>query len=178
MPAPGPSDELLAACRAGDREAFGRLFDVCRDRVYAIAFGMSGDRAAAADISQEVFVKLLTRISQFQGRAAFNTWLYRLVVNATIDHQRMRSRLVALPDTLHDPKPVDEQYARRERRQRVQRAVQMLPSKLRTPIVLRHIEGLSYQEIAAVLGVSAGTVASRLARAHVRLARQLAGEVT
>ena len=177
MPAFIPSDDLLSACREGDREAFARLFDLCRDRVYAVAIGICGDRAAAADVSQEVFMKLLTRLPQFDGRAAFSTWLYRIAVNAAVDHQRVRRRCVPLPETLEDGRRVEDDYARREQRRRVERAVQALPPKLRAPLVLRHVEGLAYGEIAAVLGISAGTVASRLSRAHARLARELAGAV-
>jgi RNA polymerase sigma-70 factor, ECF subfamily len=175
MPAIIPSDELLSACRGGDREAFGRLFDLCRHRVYAVALGICGDRAAAADVSQEVFVKLLTRLPQFDGRASFSTWLYRIAVNAAVDHQRAKRRVVPLPETLEDVRRVEEDYARREQRRRVERAVAALPPKLRAPLVLRHIQGLAYGEIAAALGISVGTVASRLSRAHARLARELAG---
>ena len=175
MPALIPPDDLIAACRVGDREAWGRLFDLCRDRVYAVALGVCGDRAAAADVSQEVFMKLLTRLPQFDGRAAFSTWLYRIAVNAAVDHQRARRWTVPLPEKLEDTHRVDEEYARRERRRRLERAVRALPPKLRAPLVLRHVEGRAYSEIAAVLGISAGTVASRLSRAHARLAHDLAG---
>ena len=176
MPAFQVSEQLLTACRAGDRNAFGELFDVCRDRVYAIALGISGDRSAAADVSQEVFMKLLTRLPQFDGRASFATWLYRIVLNTAIDHRRVARKSVTLPDTLADGRRMDDDYARAEQRARVGRAVQALPVKLRAPLILRHVEGLAYSEIAKVLGVSAGTVASRLSRAHARLAQELAGE--
>ena len=122
-------------------------------------------------------MKLLARLPQFDGRARFTTWLYRVVVNGALDHQRAQRRLVPLPHSLEDPARHDADYARAERRRRIQRAVQALPSKLRATIVLRHVEGLAYDEIARVLGVSSGTVASRLSRAHARLARELAGEV-
>ena len=172
-----PPADLIAACRAGDREAFGRLFDLCRDRVYSVALGICGERAAAADVSQEVFMKLLTRITQFEGRASFATWLYRMTVNAAVDHQRAGRRATALPDDVVDLRRHDHDYERAERRRRVERAVQALPARLRAPLVLRHIEGLSYNEIAAVLDLSAGTVASRLSRALTRLSRELAGDV-
>jgi RNA polymerase sigma-70 factor, ECF subfamily len=177
MPALAVSDDLLAACRAGHREAFGELFDVCRDRVFAIAYGICNDPTAAADVSQDVFMKLLTRLPQFDGRASFATWLYRIVVNTAVDHRRARRRIVPLSETLEDSRRLDDDYARGERRARIERAVRLLPPALRTALVLRHVEGLAYAEIANILGVSAGTVASRLSRAHARLARELAGEV-
>ena len=172
-----PPADLIAACQAGDREAFGRLFDLSRDRVYAIALGICGDRAAAADVSQEVFMKLLTRIDQFEGRAGFATWLYRLVVTTAVDHHRRSRRTTTLSETLVDPRRHDRDYERDERRRRVERAVRALPAKLRAPLVLRHVEGLAYAEIAAALTLSPGTVASRLSRALARLSRTLAGEV-
>jgi RNA polymerase sigma-70 factor (ECF subfamily) len=177
MPAIEVPDDLLSACRAGDRQAFADLFELCRDRVYAIAYGVCSDHSVAADVSQEVFMKLLTRLSQYDGRASFATWLYRIVLNTAIDHHRVGRRAVALPETLEDGRRLDDDYARQERRVRVGRAVQALPAKLRVPLVLRHVEGLAYADIAAVLNVSIGTVASRLSRAHARLARELAGEV-
>jgi len=170
-----PPEPLIAACCAGDRDAFARLFDLCRDRVYAVALHMSGDPSAAADVTQDVFMKLLTRLPQFDARAAFTTWLYRIAINTAIDHQRRSRRVVPLPAALPDGRPpADDEYARAERKRRIGAALRALPVKLRAPLVLRHVEGLAYDEIATALGISAGTVASRLSRAHARLARELA----
>jgi RNA polymerase sigma-70 factor, ECF subfamily len=169
--------ELLNACRDGNREAFARLFDVCRDRVYAVALGIVHDCSVAADVSQEVFVKLLTRLPQFDGRSSFATWLYRIVVNAAHDHERRQRRIVHLSESVEDTRRLDDDMVRRQRRSRVARAVAALPAKLRMPLVLRHVEGLAYGDIARVLGISTGTVASRLSRAHARLARELEGDV-
>ena len=122
-------------------------------------------------------MKLLTRMAQFDGRSSFATWLYRMAVNTALDRQRAARRVTALPETIEDPRRHDREYERDERRRRVERAVGALPPKLRAPLVLRHVEGLAYTDIARVLGISAGTVASRLSRAHARLSRELAGEV-
>jgi RNA polymerase sigma-70 factor, ECF subfamily len=170
-----PPPELLAACRSGDREAFGRLFDLCRDRVYSTALHLSGDRTAAADIAQDVFMKVLTRLPQYQARSSFTTWLYRIVVNTVIDHHRATRRVVALEDAMPEPEghSVDV-YTRLQRRRRIEAALQSLPDVLRVPVVLRHVQGLRYDEIAEALDVSPGTVASRLSRAHARLAHDLA----
>jgi RNA polymerase sigma-70 factor (ECF subfamily) len=170
-----PPETLVAACCAGDRDAFARLFDLCRDRVYGIALHMCGDPSQAADITQDVFMKLLTRLPQFGARAAFSTWLYRIVVNTAIDYQRRSRRIVPLAETIPDHRrPADDEVLRGERRRRIGAALQALPAKLRAPIVLRHVEGLAYEQIASALGVSIGTVSSRLARGHARLARELA----
>jgi len=159
---------LLSACQHGDRAAFRQLFDLYRDRVYSIALHVLGTEAAAKDATQQVFLRLLSEIRRFRGDAQFSTWLYRLVVNACLDERRRQRRFVA------GPPPEPTQRAGQEDAvlaRQVRDAVLTLSPKLRIPLVLRHIEGLSYEEIARVLGCSPGTVASRLNRAHAALAR-------
>ena len=174
------SAEILESCRRGDRDAFRALYETYKDRVYALALHFfHGDQAAAQDMTQQVFLKLMTRISRFEGRSGFSTWLYRLVANACLDGaRRSRSR----------PQPADRreiealvaaplQETDLERAQTVgsiQAAVAALPPKLRLPILLRYFDGRSYEEIAAALNCSMGTVASRLNRGHKLLARKLA----
>src|SRR4030095_756860 len=96
MKEPFVDDRVIEACQAGDREAFRLLFETYKDRVFSIAcYSFGGDEAAAGDVSQQIFLKLMTSISQFRGDSAFTTWLYRLVVNACIDEQRKRRRFLA-----------------------------------------------------------------------------------
>jgi len=170
---------LLEACRQGDREALRVLFDATKDRVYSIAFWYCGDAASAKDVSQEVFLKLCARIGQFRGDADFGTWLYRLVVNTCIDERRRRRRMVPLMKAearrqITGLGPQEHLFARHQRSEAVHVALAQLSPKLRLPIVLRYLEELSYEEIAAVLGCGKGTVASRLSRGHRELARRLA----
>ena len=83
------SAQIVAACRLGERDAFRALYDVYKDRVYSIAlYFLHGDQAAASDVTQQVFLKLMTSIGDFRGDAEFSTWLYRLVVNACMDAGR------------------------------------------------------------------------------------------
>lgn len=168
----------IAACQQGDREALRVLFEKYKDRVYSIAlYSLSGDEMAAGDATQQVFLKLMTRIGQFRGDAEFATWLYRLVVNTCHDEHRKQRRFVALADSFLQTSAGGESpratYARKELAGRVQAAVAELKPKLRWPILLKYVEGLSYEEIAQVLNCSKGTVASRLNRAHKALGRQL-----
>src|SRR5437762_2167528 len=89
------NQRVIAACQHGDQEAFRLLFETYKDRVSSIAvYSLHGDEASAGDVTQQVFLKLMTTISQFRGDAEFTTWLYRLVVNACIDEQRKRRRFV------------------------------------------------------------------------------------
>ncbi|HUO32126.1 MAG TPA: sigma-70 family RNA polymerase sigma factor [Bryobacteraceae bacterium] len=170
--------EVIEACQRGDADAFRLLFETHRDRVYSIALRYSGNEATAMDIAQETFLKLLSRIGEFRGEASFDSWLYRLVVNCCLDHQRRGRRLAPFLDGLLDAVCTSAESAlyklmRSEREQQVQEVVKRLPAEQRIVVVLRYTEGLSYDEIAEVLGCSPGTVASRLNRAHKVLGRRL-----
>jgi RNA polymerase sigma-70 factor (ECF subfamily) len=169
---------VVVRCQQGDREALRELFEAYKDRVYSIAmYSLSGDEHAAADVTQQVFLKLMTRIVQFRGDSEFATWLYRLVVNTCRDEQRKQRRWVPLADSFFMTATVKQsqgaQYASKELAGQVQRAIGELKPKLRLPILLRYLEGLSYEEIGKVLGCSKGTVASRLNRGHSALSRKL-----
>jgi RNA polymerase sigma-70 factor (ECF subfamily) len=170
---------LIESCRSGDREAFRALFEAHKDRVFTVAlYFFGGDEARASDVTQQVFLKLFTRISQFREESEFTTWLYRLTVNACIDERRRDRRLDSIDEIAHDHLPrahsaAEERLMRREVGDEVQRAVAALTPKLRVAVLLRYFDELSYAEIAAVLRCSEGTVASRINRAHKSLARRL-----
>ena len=158
--------QIIEACKAGDRDAFHSLFERYKDRVYSIAYHFSNDEAMARDVTQQVFLKLFTVIAQFRRDAEFATWLYRIVANACTDEQRKRRRFV----------PFDPQMeaSHMTTRSAPEEAVhRRLSPKLRLPILLKYVEGLSYEEIAAALNCSIGTVSSRLNRGHKQLAARL-----
>jgi len=194
-------ERLIEACRQGDREAFRRLFEAHKDRVWSIALHFIGDETAARDIAQQVFLKLFTTIGQFRQEASFSTWLYRMVANACLDEQRRRRRFLSFDffKTREDDGkgemnamdwqqgrqfeqlegggqrlPQEDCYSQMEISASVKAAVKELKPKLRIAILLKYFEGLSYEEMARVLGCSTGTVASRLNRGHKELARRLA----
>lgn len=170
---------VIEACQQGDRAAFQLLFETYKDKVFSIAvYSSDGDRAVADDVTQQIFLKLFTAIRQFRGDSEFTTWLYRLVVNACLDERRRRRRLLPWGETVAmrnpaEKKPQEKQYARLEVAEAVQAAIAELKPKFRLPILLKYIEGLSYEEIASVMGCSKGTVASRLNRGHSQLAKRL-----
>jgi RNA polymerase sigma-70 factor, ECF subfamily len=174
--------DVIEACQRGDDDAFRVLFETHKDRVYSIALRYSGNSTAAMDIAQDTFVKLLSNIGQFRGDSSFESWLYRLVVNTCLDHHRKRRRFLPLLEegleealdvfrapresALHD-------LLREEQTERVQQVVAQLPEEQRIVVVLRYTDGLSYEQIADLLGCRRGTVASRLNRAHKALERRL-----
>ena len=175
----GTGESVIEACKLGDREAFRQLFEKYKDRVFSISlYFFGGDEATAADVTQQVFLKLFTRISQFNGEAEFTTWLYRLTTNACVDEQRKRRRFLQFGEGVEVREPrekrtQEDSLARVEIAESVKRAVAALKPKLRVVMLLKYFEEMSYEEIAAVLNLSKGTVASRLNRGHKILARKL-----
>ncbi|HTA45918.1 MAG TPA: sigma-70 family RNA polymerase sigma factor [Bryobacteraceae bacterium] len=170
--------ELIDACQSGDREAFGCLFEIHRKRMFSIALRFSGDNSVAMDIVQDTFLKLLSSIGDFRGVSEFEAWMYRLVANRCIDHLRRAHRLIPLTDVftgaLRGAADSVADLLRAELQHRVRWAVGRLSPDQRMVIVMRYADELSYDEIAAALGCSPGTVASRLNRAHKILHRRLA----
>ncbi|HEY3838204.1 MAG TPA: sigma-70 family RNA polymerase sigma factor [Bryobacteraceae bacterium] len=173
------SAEILASCRNGDRTAYRVLYDMYKDRVYSVSlFFFRGDEAVASDVTQQVFLKLITTIHQFKGDSAFSTWLYRLVVNACQDAARRRKSTIVSTDrsrleSLGVPGSQEDDYARAQQARSVREAVSGLPPKLRIAVLLRYFDDLSYEQIAEILRCSMGTVASRLSRGHKMLAERL-----
>jgi RNA polymerase sigma-70 factor (ECF subfamily) len=170
--------EVLDGCRRGDHDAFAALFEANKDRVYSIALRYSGNEAVAMDIAQETFLKLLSRIQDFRAEANFETWLYRIVINSCLDHRRRGRRWMPLVESFLDlcrvsTETVLHDMLRTEMQQHVQHGVGKLSPELRVVVILRYTEGLSYDQIAEILGCSPGTVASRLNRAHKALERKL-----
>jgi len=177
------STEIIESCRSGDRDAFRALYGLYKDRVYSIAlYFFHGDPAAASDVTQQVFLKLMTSIHQFRGDAEFSTWLYRLVVNACLDAARSRKSDALVWDrsrmeAFAAPGSQEEEYARAQTANSVRAAVAALPAKFRIAILLRYFEDLSYEQMAQALHCSMGTVASRLSRGHKILAERLKSSI-
>ena len=177
-----PDAELVAICRDPDgdgfNDAFEALFERYRERVYAIAFRVSGNSSDALDIVQESFALLFRKLSSFRGNSLFSTWLFRIVTNCSIDYRRRnkseRSRALLTDQTerldIADEAPGPRDVAAlHEVGDHVQVAMSQLSPKLRAVLALRYLEQMSYEELAATLEISLGTVKSRLARAHLAL---------
>src|SRR5580704_1149955 len=174
----GTDHELLEGCRRGESEALRELFERHKDKVYSIALRYSGDAAAAMDIAQDVFLKLFSSIRSFRGDSNFESWLYRIVVNSCFDQKRKTRRLTPLLDevlaVLRTPDlSVLDEVLRSEMSTHVRFAIDSLAPDQRMVVVLRYTQGLSYDEIAGILGCASGTIASRLNRAHKVLQRRL-----
>ncbi len=172
-------NQTIEACQCGDSDAFRLLFEGYKDRVYSIALCYcDGNEDTAKDITQQVFLKLMSSISKFEGRSSFATWLYRFVVNACLDRKRAMRRFLSFGteqlEIRDKRRSVEDAHIRREMEETVRTAIAGLKPKLRIAILLKYFEDLSYDEMAVALGCSKGTVASRLNRGHRLLAQKLA----
>jgi RNA polymerase sigma-70 factor, ECF subfamily len=181
--------ELVRESRRGDKEAFRTLVERYQRKVVSVALGMVHNRDDAVDIAQETFVKAFENLDKFKGESSFYTWLYRIVVNRAIDFQRRERRhpTVALnepgtpgggegyDDTLKEERLEDpyQQTHAREIGDRVTEAINELTPDHKAVILLREVEGLSYDEISRVMQCSKGTVMSRLHYARKKLQKKL-----
>ena len=188
-----PDAELVEVCQRTSVSSlegdYRRLYDRYKDRVYNVCFRIAGNPSDALDASQETFGIVFRRIREFRFESRFSSWVYRIAVNASIDvRRRSRSRRLTSLDALQEAKGTargkyelcDTQLempsvtaSRHEFESAVQLAISRLSPKLRTIVVLRYIENLSYEEVSETLRISLGTVKSRLARAHEALDREL-----
>ncbi len=177
--------ELIRLAQRGNGEAFGQLVERYKTKVFSLAYGLTRDRAAADDLAQEILVKAYFVLPKFKFRSEFGTWLFRVAVNHIKDYLRKtRRRRQDLPLQNVPEKEVateDQSYeeGQREERRRalVWGALRRLPQKYRVILTLRDIQGFSYEEIARLLGISMGTVDSRLFRARKMLRERLAEDV-
>ena len=190
---PDPDAKLVLACqRRGSRcleGPFRELYERFKDRVYNVCFRTTGNATDALDAAQETFGIVFRRVGEFRFQSRFSSWVYRIAVNASIDlKRRSRTRRFASLETVQEAGNPDgsrfeindesvempsASASRRELEEEIQRAILRLSPKLRQIVVLRYVEDLSYEEVAEVLGISLGTVKSRLSRAHEALDREL-----
>ena len=172
----GLDDErLIEACLAGETEAFGMLVRRYQDRLYPTVFRISGCAEDAQDLLQDAFLRAYEKLDRFRGGSSFYTWLYRIAVNVALSGRRRRREPAPgprlAPDPADDPTQTDPSLPaeRAEREALIQRALNTLAPDHRAVVVLKDLDGLRYDQIAATLGVPVGTVRSRLHRARGEL---------
>ena len=190
----GSSDQdaaLVRAIQAGDMAAFDQMVVKHKDKLFNMVYWFLGDYQEANDCSQEIFIKVFKSIKKFRSESSFSTWLYRIAINTCKNRlkssaYRWKKKTVPLenPESLEQgnlyykiqndsPSPANE-LEKKERLMMIQKAINGLPQEQNRVIVLRDIQGLSYQEIVDVTGLNIGTVKSRLARARMELRKNLA----
>lgn len=173
------SPDFLDRLRAGDARAFEALVTEHQHRVFGVALRMLGSRAEAEDVAQEVFLRVQRSVAAFRGEARLSTWLYgitsRLCLSRLASPHRRHARLTRplTEDMVRDPDDPAADAERGEMRAALGEAIAALPEERRIVVILRDVEGLSYEEIAAALNLEPGTVRSRLHRARMELKERL-----
>ena len=187
----GDEGVLLERCLAGDDSAFDQLVQRYQDMVFNLSYRLLGSHDESADMTQEVFLQIYRKLGSFRRDASLRTWIYRIVINRAKNRQRWWKRhfgemtAMSLDDAEANPTcdliapedglamAPDKVLERKEESQLLMRAIEQLPFSHRTVLLLKEIEGLSYEEIAATLDLPLGTVKSRLARARKSLRNKL-----
>ncbi|HEX8140147.1 MAG TPA: sigma-70 family RNA polymerase sigma factor [Pyrinomonadaceae bacterium] len=187
----GGDAQFVERLRAGEAAAFDRLVEERSGEVYALLYRLTEDAEEARDLTQETFLRAFQHIARFRGDADLKTWIYRIAINQARNRwrwwrRRRRDQTVSLdieggerqeplsaslPD--HGRRDPEQETLSRERERALRRALQTLSRPFREAVILRDVEGLSYEEIAATLEISIGTVKSRLSRARLELRRKL-----
>ncbi len=182
---------LVKRVRSGDQRAFKLLVERYQRKVYAVALGMLKDKEEAMDVSQEAFVKVYKYLDHFKGDASFYTWLYRITVNICIDFIRKRAGAGGEAVEFDETLPMDVSEAnigalgsrlgtnpqksalRRELAEKIQEALAAVPEKHRAILLLREMEGMSYEDLSRTLDIPKGTVMSRLFHARAKVQKIL-----
>jgi RNA polymerase sigma-70 factor (ECF subfamily) len=194
-PTEDPDLALVQRTQRGDRAAFRALFDKYHQRVFAVSLGIVKNPQDAHDVVQEAFVRVHRHLGSFQGNSSFYTWLYRITMNLSIDHHRRKktARQVDYDDRVlrddaeneagaqiaqsHVASDPGRAHAQKELAKRMQEALATLPAYHQEVIVLREVDGLSYEEIAKIMKVPKGTIMSRLFHARRKMQHALSDYV-
>ena len=178
-------ERLVESAIGGDAYAFEQLMGKHEARMYAVALRMCGNREDAQDSLQDAMLRIYKALGSFKGQSSFATWAYRITMNTCLDNLRRKKvrqaqSLDALLDIGWSPADEDaspEQHAdNAERRRALSRAIQLLPEDMRSAVVLRDVQGYSYEEIAEILEANVGTVKSRISRGREKLRNVLSAQ--
>lgn len=182
---------LVKRVKTGDQRAFKLLVERYQRKIYAVALGMVKDKEEALDISQEAFVKVYKYLDHFKGDSSFYTWLYRITVNICIDALRKKQALRGEQVELDEAVKMDTAEAnigalgsrlgtnpqksalRKELAEKIQQALEAVPEKHRAILLLREVEGMSYEDLSRTLEIPKGTVMSRLFHARTKVQKIL-----
>lgn len=168
--------ELIAGARAGDERAERALYDAHVDRVYRLAYRMSGTAELAAEFTQDTFVRAFERLSSFRGEASLATWLHAIAVSVVLNGMRRLKRFREREFDLDEARGlgVDGGGAEPDLKERLREAIDKLPEHGRVVFLMHDLEGYTHEEIGTVLGIPSGTSKARLFRARAALREELA----
>ncbi|MBF0217564.1 MAG: RNA polymerase sigma factor [Candidatus Omnitrophica bacterium] len=173
--------ELIEKAKAGDMRAFREIYDMTAGFVYAVSYRIMNNRMDAQEIAQDVFCKIHSSLASYRENISFKAWIYRITVNTAINYyhkvKRRRGREIDIEEVVETAgvgPEVEKNLDKEDKERKVQKLLSKLTPDHRAAIVLREIEGLSYEEMAQTLGININTVRTRLKRARTCLVRNRA----
>lgn len=187
---PRTDAEIVQVVLEGDKNSYARLVSAYGERIINYLARMTGNRYEAEDLAQEAFVRAYLALPSYKPEYKFSTWLFKIATNLCLNYLKKRKRLLHMEDyqddegqamwVVPDANPQGDPVRatqHREAQRHIQKAIGQLSPAYRTVVVLRHVQGLSYQEIVEITGLPMGTVKSRLGRGRSRLADLLRGKI-
>jgi len=169
--------ELVQSAAGGDEYAFEELVGRYKNLVYSVVLRMVNDAEEANDIAQEVFIKVYSNLDKYSSEFKFSTWIIRIATNTVIDFRRKKKQEFVSIDEMEAELPdivtPENSYVEKEQKSQLINAINSLPDMYKMPIVLYHLEGMSYQEISSILGVSMSKIKNRIFRGRKLLKDEL-----
>lgn len=172
--------EVIQKCLAGQQQYFEELVTRYKKLIFSVVYNMINDKEEVSDISQEVFIRIYKALGRYNPEYKFSTWAVRIATNLCLDVHRKKkvdsTPIEEIEDFTDGTDTPEESYLQKERSERIRKAIQALPEKYRTPLVLFHQNGLSYDEMTKVLGEPMTIIKNRLYRARLMLRKALTPE--
>lgn len=174
-------EELVKRVKNGDVDAFEEIIAKYEKKVFSLIFNVTKNENEIEDLAQEVFIKIYKNIDKFQGKSSLYTWVYRITTNVCLDHIKKRKEIIYIDEKIQfedgemdmqlstNEKLQDELYEEKELKEKLQNSINKLSENQRIMIILRDIQGLSYEEISKILNMKLGTVKSQINRARLKL---------
>lgn len=174
-------EELVKRIKNGDVEVFEKIIELYERKVFSLIYQMVKNENEVEDLAQEVFIKVYSNISKFNGNSSLYTWIYKITTNLCIDHLKKKKEVIYLDEKLKledgevelqlksEEKGQDELCEEKELKEKLDKCIDRLPEKQKAMIILRDIKGLSYEEIAYITNTKIGTIKSQINRARLKL---------
>jgi RNA polymerase sigma-70 factor (ECF subfamily) len=171
-------EEIVKELKENNRKTFDKLVEAYKGRIFSLSYRFTNNYSEAQDLSQDIFIKIYTNISSFNGKSKLSTWIYRIALNTCLDWKRkiIRNKMIFIDHISKNEflqTPIEENLLNEERNKFIHSIIRNLPDIYKTAIILYHFQNLSYADIADILHISEKTIETRLYRGRKKIKKQL-----